>query len=186
MDLRLLLAIVVVIGGLTMILVATMGRSMSSKPSAVGIKPAQRDPGQPGHDMPRTLTRTYRGSPADTARQSQRDLEKLSARGYVMTGQIYSPGSYGCGGFLLALLLCVLLIGILIFVYMIVVKPPGTLVVTYELRQSAAGRATAIASMRASHEDASRALASLHQMRGAGHISLGEYESKKAEILRRL
>ena len=39
--------------------------------------------------------------------------------------------------FLGALLLCFLLIGIVIFLYMLLVKPAGTLTVTYQLRESA-------------------------------------------------
>lgn len=38
----------------------------------------------------------------------------------------------GRRAFLVALILCVVLIGILIFVYLIIVKPDGTLVVMYE------------------------------------------------------
>lgn len=34
----------------------------------------------------------------------------------------------------MALLLCVIVIGILVFIYMLIVKPAGTLTVTYELR----------------------------------------------------
>jgi hypothetical protein len=39
---------------------------------------------------------------------------------------------------LLALLLCVLLVGIVVFIYMLIVKPDGTLTVTYELRAAEA------------------------------------------------
>lgn len=58
----------------------------------------------------------------------------MAAAGYYPTSQIWTPGAYGCGSFLLALLLCVILVGILIFIYMLIVKPDGTLTVTYELR----------------------------------------------------
>ena len=34
----------------------------------------------------------------------------------------------------MALLLCLLLIGIVVFIYMLIVKPPGTLTVVYEYR----------------------------------------------------
>ena len=58
----------------------------------------------------------------------------MAAHGYVPTSQTWTPGEYGCGSFLVALLLCLLVIGILVFIYMLIVKPPGTLTVTYEYR----------------------------------------------------
>src|SRR5262245_28942849 len=58
----------------------------------------------------------------------------MAAQGYFPTSQIWAPGAYGCGAFLLALLLCFLIIGILVSIYMVLVKPAGTLTVTYELR----------------------------------------------------
>jgi hypothetical protein len=67
----------------------------------------------------------------------QADAERLASQGYFPVSQSWAPGSYGCGAFLLALLLCVVLIGILVFVYMIIVKPDGTLSVTYEWRGAA-------------------------------------------------
>jgi len=64
----------------------------------------------------------------------QADAARLAAQGYFPISQSWAPGSYGCGAFLLALLLCVVLIGILVFIYMLIVKPAGTLSVTYEFR----------------------------------------------------
>jgi len=58
----------------------------------------------------------------------------MAAAGYFPTSQVWAPGTYGCGAFLIALLLCVVLIGIIVFVYMLIVKPDGTLSVTYEWR----------------------------------------------------
>jgi hypothetical protein len=64
----------------------------------------------------------------------QEDSVKMAAAGYFPTSQVWTPGEYGCGSFILALILCVIIIGFLIFVYMLIVKPDGTLTVTYELR----------------------------------------------------
>lgn len=77
------------------------------------------------------VTRTYKGSMAEATAAYQQDAIKMSAAGYVPASQLYQPGSYGCGAFLVALILCFVLVGILIFVYMLIVKPAGTLVVTY-------------------------------------------------------
>ena len=46
--------------------------------------------------------------------------------------QSWAPGSYSGSDFVLAILLCLLLVGFLIFIYMLSVKPQGTLTVTYE------------------------------------------------------
>ena len=78
--------------------------------------------------------KTYKGTQTYAIALFQQDAAKLATKGYFPTSQTWAPGAYGCGSFLIALLLCVVLIGILIFVYMLIVKPDGTLTVTYELR----------------------------------------------------
>jgi hypothetical protein len=81
------------------------------------------------------LVRTYRAkSQADAASVFQADAARLAAQGYYPVSQSWAEGSWGCGAFLLALVLAVVLIGILIFIYLLVVKPDGTLTVTYQRR----------------------------------------------------
>ena len=80
------------------------------------------------------IVRTYKGSQATAIAAYQADAANMAAAGYFPTSQSWAPGAYGCGAFLVALLLCVILIGILVFVYMLIVKPEGSLSVTYELR----------------------------------------------------
>lgn len=84
-----------------------------------------------------TLVRTYRGTEETAAAFFRTDATRLSADGYFPTSQSFAPGSYGCGAFLVAIILCFVLIGFLIFIYMLIVKPAGTLTVTYERRQAA-------------------------------------------------
>jgi hypothetical protein len=79
-------------------------------------------------------TRSYRGSLAKATAAYQHDADAMARDGWFPTGQTYQPGSWSGGQFLLALLLCLLLVGILIFVYMLIVKPAGVLVVTYAYR----------------------------------------------------
>ncbi|HEY8836343.1 MAG TPA: hypothetical protein VIO16_01430 [Dehalococcoidia bacterium] len=79
-------------------------------------------------------TRTYKGSLAKATVAYQRDADAMAREGWFPSGQTYAPGSWGCAAFLLALLLCVVLVGILIFIYMLIVKPDGVLVVTYAYR----------------------------------------------------
>ena len=80
------------------------------------------------------IVKTYVGSQANATKQFQDDAIKMAAKGYVPTSQSWAPGAYGCGSFLFALLLCFLIVGFLVFIYMLLVKPDGTLSVTYELR----------------------------------------------------
>jgi len=58
----------------------------------------------------------------------------MAKQGYFPTSQSWAEGSYGCGAFLIALILCFIIIGIVVFIYMMIVKPDGILSVTYELR----------------------------------------------------
>ena len=80
------------------------------------------------------VTKTYKGRQADATNAFQDDAVEMAAQGYFPTSQSYAPGSYGCGSFILALILCFVLVGVLIFLYMLLVKPPGVLTVTYEFR----------------------------------------------------
>jgi hypothetical protein len=80
------------------------------------------------------LVKTYKGNENAAAKEFQADAAVLASEGYYPTSQNYAPGSYGCGSFIVALLLCFVFIGIIVFVYMLFVKPPGVLSVTYELR----------------------------------------------------
>lgn len=80
------------------------------------------------------IVKTYKGSQSAAIAEFQRDAIVMAKMGYFPTTQTYAQGTYGCGAFILALLLCVLIVGILVFIYMLIVKPKGTLSVTYELK----------------------------------------------------
>ena len=81
---------------------------------------------------------TYRGKQqSDTTEAFRSDAARLATKGYFPTTQNWSEGQYGCGDFILALLLCFLLVGFLVFIYMLIVKPDGTLTVTYTLQTNA-------------------------------------------------
>jgi hypothetical protein len=83
------------------------------------------------------IVRTYKGSQSGAAAAFQRDAQTLAAQGYHPVSQNWAQGSWGCGAFVIALILFIVLIGILIFIYMLIVKPAGTLTVTYEYRAPA-------------------------------------------------
>jgi hypothetical protein len=96
-------------------------------------------------DQSKIIIRTYYGrNQADAMAAYQADSVEMVAQGYFPTSQSWAPGAYGCGSFLGALLLCFVLIGLLVFIYMLIVKPEGTLTVTYELRAVSDSAAKAI------------------------------------------
>jgi hypothetical protein len=55
----------------------------------------------------------------------------MAASGYFPVSQSWAPGQWGCGAFVIALLLAFLIIGIVIFIYLLVVKPDGTRSASY-------------------------------------------------------
>ncbi|MCV2361435.1 zinc ribbon domain-containing protein [Paucibacter sp. TC2R-5] len=83
------------------------------------------------------IVEEYRGNEAQARKLFLKDAEKQAAKGYYPTSENFTQGTYGCGSFIFALLLCFVIVGIFIFIYMILVKPPGTLTVTYEFREVA-------------------------------------------------
>lgn len=83
---------------------------------------------------PKTVVRTYKGSIQDATAAFKKDALEMAKYDYYPTSQNYTPGQYGCGSFIIALLLCLILVGILVFIYMLIVKPPGVLSVTFEHR----------------------------------------------------
>lgn len=82
-----------------------------------------------------TIIKTYEGSKDRAIEKFQEDSEKMSAQGYYPASQTWAPGTWGCGSFLIALILFLVLIGILVFIYMLIVKPAGTLTVVYEHKE---------------------------------------------------
>jgi hypothetical protein len=100
--------------------------------------------GAPSFDVDEgpVIVRTYRArNQNDAAAEFAEDARNLALLGYFPASQSWAAGQWGCGAWLVALLLCVALIGLLVFVYMLIVKPHGTLTVSYvrqepEVRQS--------------------------------------------------
>ena len=78
----------------------------------------------------RVVVKTYTGSQNKAASLFQQDAAKMAEQGYFPTSQTWAPGRYGCGAFVLALILFIVLIGIIVFLYMLIVPPAGTLTVT--------------------------------------------------------
>jgi hypothetical protein len=81
------------------------------------------------------IVKNYKGSQSNATAAFKQEASEMAAKNYFPTSQNWSPGSYSCGEFVFALLLCAVVIGVLVFIYMIIVKPDGILSVTYELKK---------------------------------------------------
>lgn len=101
------------------------------------IEPPELPGTQPRKEKfgPPTVIRIYKGNQASATSQYQKDAAYMAAEGYYPSSQVWAPGTYGCGSFILAAILCFVIIGIIIFIYMLIVKPDGSLTVTYQLNR---------------------------------------------------
>jgi hypothetical protein len=86
-------------------------------------------------DSPPTIVRVYRGSQqSDAVRIFDKDASELARFGYQPIRQSWEAGRWGWRAFVVALLFAVILVGLLMFLYMLVVRLDGTLTVTYAHR----------------------------------------------------
>jgi uncharacterized membrane protein len=146
-----------------------------------------------GEGGPAIIVRTYQGKQqADAVVLFEADAVNLAVDGYSPTTQSWAQGQWGCGAFLVALLLCIVLVGFLVFIYMLLVKPVGTLTVTYERT------APTVASRDAPRPVVKRApkreaetpvsdpearLAKLERLRATGAITDDEFAARRNKIL---
>lgn len=86
----------------------------------------------------KNFVKTYKGKQPAAQKAYLRDSARHAKKGYVAVSERWQDGSWGCGAFIIALLFFFLIIGIFIFIYMLIVKPAGTLTVTYEYRPTEA------------------------------------------------
>lgn len=92
------------------------------------------------------IVKTYKGNEQEAMKAFQADAAVLANQGYLPTVQTWAAGSWGCGSFVLAGLLCFVGIGVLVFIYMMIVKPAGILSVTYEYKERAVATAAPMSS----------------------------------------
>jgi len=87
----------------------------------------------------------YRAKSEDEAAMVfQADAPRMAGAGYDPVSQTWAPGQRSNAAIVAALFLSIWLIGLPILIYLIVVKPKGTLTVTYELRRPASTEASAM------------------------------------------
>jgi hypothetical protein len=86
--------------------------------------------------MPGTIVRVYKGKQQVDANPAfAQDAASLANQGYFPSTQSWAQGQWGCGAWLIAALFILLFgFGLLIIAYMLIVKPAGSLTVTYEYR----------------------------------------------------
>lgn len=86
-------------------------------------------------EQAKLVVKTYTGSQAEAMRQFQADAINMAGESYFPTSQSWAPGQWSGRAFAVAILLIILFgLGIFILAYMLIVKPDGTLTVTYERR----------------------------------------------------
>jgi hypothetical protein len=133
-------------------------------------------------DNPPQLLRSYKArTPGDADRLFLEEAPLLAKRGYFPTQQRWNAGQWRGIDFVAAVILMFVLVGFLIFVYMIIVKPDGTLTVTYEPRVSTASASPPPAA-RAATSIADR-LTALEDLRRSGTINDEEYADQRRRIL---
>lgn len=86
--------------------------------------------GLPKPNEGNVISRSFKGKPEAASSDAARFAAQLGPEWHE-TGRTYTPGSWGCFAFLLAIIAFFILVGIFIFIYMLLVKPAGVLVVTY-------------------------------------------------------
>ncbi len=97
--------------------------------------------------MQKTIIKIYQGDQKSAIAKFRFDAIEMAKKGYHPSSQVWAPGSYGCGAFIIALLLCIIFIGILIFIYMLIVKPAGTLTVTYQYQSQSIEKSSSYSSI---------------------------------------
>ena len=117
------------------------GEGMPANPwDRANIGPANRAKQQ-------VIVKTYQGSQSEITERFQADSVEMATSGYFPTSQSWAPGRWGVGASIVAVLLIFLLgfrysnlsllLIIPILAYMLIMRPDGTLTVTYEWRTAA-------------------------------------------------
>lgn len=92
-------------------------------------------PAGPSEEWGDFVVRTYGGhTQHDAIARYVADAGALAGRGYVPVGQSWGDGQWDAALFLFALLLSLFGIGLIVLAYMAIIRPDGTLCVTYERR----------------------------------------------------
>jgi hypothetical protein len=80
---------------------------------------------------------TYHGSAVDALASFRAESKEMAEEGYYPISQCWMPGEYSVGFVVVAMLLCLITIGFVLVLWMLLVKPRGTLIVSYQLDPNA-------------------------------------------------
>lgn len=140
--------------------------------------------GGPGLDA--TTIRIYTGDQQTTAVAFQADAAGLAALGYAPISQSYAPGQHGTGAFVIGLALVLVAgVGLIVLGYLLIVKPPGTLTVTYrKVETPSQSLVPPLVSMPSL--PLVDGLRQIDDARAAGVLTDDEHAAKKADLLARL
>ena len=136
--------------------------------------------------FPPTLVCVYTGAQeADALAAFRLESQGLAKHGYHPANQSWAQGQWGPGAWLVALPLCLVFIGFVLLAYMLIVKPAGTLTVTYT-RIEAAAKPTpqpARVGPMPNMESVRERLARLDELHASGVVTDEEYAARRVKIL---
>ena len=113
------------------------------------------------------------------------ESQELAKHGYHPVNQSWAEGQWGPGAWLVALPLCLVFIGFVLLAYMLIVKPAGTLTVTYT-RIEAAAKPTpqpARVGPMPNMDSVRERLARLDELHASGVVTDEEYAARRVKIL---
>jgi hypothetical protein len=146
----------------------TRARGTAAVPSAAALPDAPIEGA--------TMIRRYGGSYRTATRAFEADAALHAELQWAATSVGYVPGQWRLTDFVVAFLLMPIVVGWVVLAYLVAVKPPGELVVTYEYRPSPGRRPTG----------PGERLRRLAELRDIGIVSEGEYEAKRADLVAQL
>lgn len=108
-------------------------QSNSAQPTApTSSLVKQLDPTDSG-----TIVRCYKAKSQSNAVNAMNAEASIFVNdGYHPASQTWAPGEWSTADFIVALVLCLFCIGIIVFIYMVIVTPEGTLTVTYQRKET--------------------------------------------------
>jgi Flp pilus assembly protein TadB len=80
---------------------------------------------------PTSFILTYRGHHGDAARDFAAEARAFDDMGYLPVSLSWAAGEWSLSAFVAAILLVFFYIGVLVLLYMLIIKPSGTLMVVY-------------------------------------------------------
>lgn len=138
----------------------------------------------PDAPLPPSLTRSYHGSPEEIESLRRADEKSLATKEYFPKSQNFVPGSWGTGAYLLGVVLILVFgLGLLVLIYLVAVKPAGTLTVVYERTGEPQALKGAVESPQGSEPNHADRLRRLEALKTEGLISTEEYTAKRTAIL---